>query len=102
MSGKKQLAKELKKEFKKLYKTYSIDVAKKKFKIIGGYSVILCRDYRFVFGEKANGYCMMEHNELSVLKAWEVKKQKANYREKQDLQLRYLSELCYLRKGVGA
>lgn len=59
------------------------------------------RDFRFWFGNKQCGYCVMTHQEASLLLTWQRKHEMTGRIEGNNLKLRYLAELIHMREKIG-
>lgn len=88
----------LEREFRKVFPVVTAKNAKQKLKVRGGQSIVLCREFRFLFGNKQCGYCIMTHQEVSLLMDWQRKRINAGRIERNNLKLRYLAELIHIRK----
>lgn len=70
---------------------------KKKNRPVAGRGVVQCRDYEFLFGGGASGYCVMSFDEIAALQKWK-RERKAKKGSMDDLTRQYIKKLVYLRK----
>lgn len=71
---------------------------KKKFKPIAGRAIVQCRDYEFLFGGGASGYCVMTFDELELLRKWQIERFKP-HSNMDNLARENVKKLVALRKN---
>lgn len=59
-------------EFLSYYDVVPASKFKKKNRPIAGRAIVQCREYEFLFGGGASGYCVMTFEELEVLRKWRI------------------------------